>query len=148
VPAGTAFPFWEKTTNLRVPSGYREAGLRGNFQDTNEIIFNPVTNEFEVLVTSRNANFDGSPKEVMTLSLWSISASQLINSSTHAEFTYRGTLLTRRHRKGTGAPEGYDGFHVAGTVLHGGVQQIFFYSGYNKTGDRVAPGAGIFQLRR
>ena len=84
----------------------------------------------------------------MALSLWSISPEALLNGSKEAKFDPECTLITRRHRKGVGAPYGYDGFHVGGSIVTGDEQRIFFYSGYNKTAPNLSPGAGIFQMVR
>ena len=149
VPTGISFPFWQKRTNLKLPTEFKEK-LKGHFRDTSDIIFNPVTNKFEVILSNRASGYDleFELKEQMTLSLWSISPENLLTSNPHAEFKFEGNLLARRHRKGVGAPRGYDGFHSGGTILTGDKQKIFIYSGYNKTGPRISPGAGIFQLVR
>ena len=142
LPTDIGFPFYEKTTPF--------VNLPSRHQDTGDIFYNPITRKIEVLLThrGRDPGEDSGSSELLTLSLWSIRPEDLLNDSSHADFAYEATLLRRRHRKGVGAPRGYDGFHVAASIVREREQLIFFYSGYNKQGPVHAPGAGIFQLRR
>jgi hypothetical protein len=89
------FPFWEKRTNLKLPDNFQSQELRGTFLDTNEIIFNPVTKRFEVLLTDRASNQDEeNPSERMSLTLWSISVKALLTGDdSPAVFTKMGELI-------------------------------------------------------
>lgn len=74
-------------------------------QDTHDVIYNPVTDRFEALVSNRGRHY-----QIMEVTLWSIAREALLGGS--ATWRYEGDLWT-----GLGAGEEAEGTHPGGSVV-------------------------------
>ena len=110
-------------------------------QDTASLIFNPLTQRLEAVVTNRMGGGEGqeSDHSYQTLNLWSIDPLQLLAGE--SQWRFDGTLLSR---KALDITKFIDGMHPGGSIvdIENGVQHIFLYMGYYD-----AP-AGIYRLTR
>ncbi len=110
--------------------------------DTTDLIYNPITERVEAAVTDRNGTVVDGDFDGMELVVWSIDPDQAADSP--AVWDRKATLLKRTTRFHGAPPHTADGFHPAASVMVGGAQHIFVYSGNALIGGR----AGIFELRR
>ena len=104
----------------------RDTNMTGQ-KDTSDLVFNPVTERFEVVHSNRST---------MSVDLYSIAPERWES----AEWRFEGRLFDRGGRFLRSA----DGFHTGGAVLdpQRGVQHIFIFSGHPK-----GP-AGVFRITR
>lgn len=144
--------FTSRRTNIGTVKEYGQEA-----QDTPELIFNPVTQRIEAVVSNRMGAGEFPERAVTarekfcSMALWSINPEDLIAGS--SLWRYEGELLRRRGFSRIGSR---DGFHPGGSVVdeREGLHHVFFYSGWRGYPEELGKGgkdtgpSGIFRMTR
>ena len=115
-------------------------------RDTTDVVYNPVSQRIEAVVTNRIGGGPGSETDnCMTINLWSIAPTDLMKGK--SDWRFDGTLVRsegREHDTRNALGRDRDGMHPGGTFIdvRAGYQYIYVYLGFFE-----GP-SGVFQVKR